>query len=79
MSKPNTKISVTENLHWNAFPDIAPGTDEMMLVICKTKAGVYSWNRAWFDGHYWHGSGSMSNVIAGAPILLLVEDICDGE
>ena len=38
--------------------------EEIKLVTCKSKKGILNVNRAYYmDGH-WHGSGSMSNVIA---------------
>lgn len=34
----------------------------MKLVYTVSKAGVGSVNRAYFDGSFWHGSGSMAGV-----------------
>ena len=46
-----------------------PLVSEVVAVTCQPKNGPRNWNRAWVDnGGNWHGSGSMSNVIAWKPI-----------
>lgn len=45
-----------------------PEDDRMVLVTCQTKKGIRSVNRAYCDGAFWHGSGSMSGVIAWRPL-----------
>ena len=42
--------------------------EEMVLVTCQTKTGRKSVNRAWYGEGFWHGSGSMSGVIAWMPL-----------
>ena len=32
------------------------------------KKGIRSTNRAYYDGAFWHGSGSMSSVTAWCPL-----------
>lgn len=49
---------------WIPVEEYLPGSDEMVLVTCKTKKGVRSVNRAYYEDGFWHGSGSMSGVIA---------------
>ena len=49
---------------WIPISEMTPSDDKMKLVTCKTQKGVYSVNRAYYDGEFWHGSGSMSGVIA---------------
>lgn len=51
---------------WNNAAEILPGNDDKMLVITETKKGIRQINIAYYDGHFWHGMGSMSNVIAWA-------------
>ena len=51
----NTWIPVTER---------TPKDEEMKLVTCKTQKGVRNVNRAYYSNDSWHGSGSMSGVIA---------------
>ena len=49
---------------WIPVEERLPEDDEMMLVTCETKSGRRSVNRAWYGNGFWHGSGSMSGVIA---------------
>lgn len=51
---------------WNNPDVILPNNDDKMLVITETKKGIRQINIAYFDGHFWHGMGSMSKVIAWA-------------
>lgn len=53
---------------WNNSAEILPNNDDKMLVITETKKGIRQLNIAYFDGQFWHGMGSMSNVIAWAYI-----------
>ncbi len=56
------------NSEWMPCDIDVPVDDRMVLVTCKTKKGTLSVNRAYYDGEYWHGSGSMSGVIAWMPL-----------
>ena len=49
---------------WIPVEERLPEDDEMMLVTCETKSGRRSVNRAWYGNGFWHGTGSMSGVIA---------------
>ena len=53
---------------WYPYPATFPPNDDYVLVTCETKAGKRSVNRAFFDGSWWHGSGSMSGVTAWCPL-----------
>ena len=53
---------------WIPMTERQPEDDQMKLVTAKTQKGVYSVNRAYYDGQFWHGSGSMSGVIAWADM-----------
>ena len=54
--------------HWIPCSERLPETDEVMLVTAQPKKGAPNVNRAYYmDGH-WHGSGSMSNVVAWMPL-----------
>ena len=53
---------------WIPVEDRLPEDDRMVLVTCQTKRGIRSVNRAYCDGAFWHGSGSMSGVIAWRPL-----------
>lgn len=68
MATVNTKIILPTTLEWFKFPENEPTDEDLKLVLTKTKAGVYGWNRAYYDGTYWHGSGSMSGVLAWADL-----------
>ena len=55
------------NLHFYSPEEKLPDDEELKIVICKTQKGFVSWNRAYYSSiGFWHGSGSMSNVIAWA-------------
>ena len=53
---------------WIPVSDRLPDNEEMMLVTCRTKKDVSSVNRAYYSRGSWHGSGSMSGVIAWMPM-----------
>lgn len=56
------------NLIWIPTMNMLPENDEMCLVTCRTQKGVLSVNRAFYSNGSWHGSGSMSGVIAWMPL-----------
>ena len=45
-----------------------PKDEEIVLVTCATKKGVRNVNRAYYADGFWHGSGSMSQVVAWMPL-----------
>ena len=49
---------------WIPVEERLPEDEEMVLVTCQTKTGRKSVNRAWYGEGFWHGTGSMSGVIA---------------
>lgn len=53
---------------WVPADKCLPDTDEVMLVSCLTKKGVGNVNRAYYSDGFWHGSGSMSGVVAWMPL-----------
>ena len=53
-------------IFWNNPDEILPNNDDKMLVITETKKGIRQINIAYYDGQFWHGMGSMANVIAWA-------------
>lgn len=53
---------------WFSVAERLPEDDDMVLVTCQTKKGVRSVNRAYYDGIFWHGIGSMSGVVAWMPL-----------
>ena len=55
-------------LQWIPVYEALPDPVVKVLVTCKTKKGVYSVNSAYYMDDFWHGSGSMSNVIAWMPM-----------
>ena len=53
---------------WIPVSERLPETDDLMLVSCRTKKGINSVNRAYYSNGAWHGSGSMSGVVAWMPL-----------
>lgn len=53
---------------WIPVTEALPEDDEMKFVTAQPKNGAANVNRAYFDGQFWHGSGSMSNVVAWMPL-----------
>lgn len=53
---------------WIPVVHCLPEEGEMVLVTCKTQKGLKTVNRAYHSDGFWHGSGSMSNVIAWMPM-----------
>lgn len=66
MSGKDTDIPANDG--WISVEERLPEDDRMVLVTCQTKKGIRSVNRAYCDGAFWHGSGSMSGVIAWRPL-----------
>ena len=61
-------LEQVQGQRWIPVEERLPETDDMVLVTCKTKKGVLSVNRAYYCNGSWHGSGSMSGVIAWMPL-----------
>ena len=53
---------------WIPVEEKLPEDEAMMLVTCQTKAGRLSVNRAWYGEGTWHGTGTISGVIAWRPL-----------
>ena len=63
----NTRLP-RDNDGWIPVEERLPEDYSMMLVTCKTKSGSKNVNGAWYGEGFWHGSGSMSRVIAWQPL-----------
>ena len=59
---------IHSNDGWIPVEERMPEEGEMVLVTCQKKSGQRSVNRAWHMGGFWHGTGSMSEVIAWRPL-----------
>lgn len=57
-----------KNDGWIPVEERLTEDERMVLVTCQTKKGIRSTNRAYYDGAFWHGSGSMSSVTAWCPL-----------
>lgn len=55
-------------LRFHRSTECLPCDSDLKVVICRTQKGVLSWNRAYYSRGSWHGSGSMSGVIAWASL-----------
>ena len=60
--------NVPSNDGWIPVEERLPEDERMVLVTCQTKKGIRSTKRAYYDGTFWHGSGSMSSVTAWCPL-----------
>lgn len=58
---------------WISVSDRMPETDKIVAIRCVTKKGVVTWNRAYWDGKFWHGSGSFAGVTHWMRISTEVE------
>lgn len=61
-------FSEVEMIRWMDADKTAPTNREIKIVTTENKRGFRSWNRAYYDGEDWHGTGSMSGVIAWADL-----------
>ncbi len=59
---------------WIDVNERLPLEDERVFVCCQTKKGVKSVNIAYQSEGIWHGSGSMSGVIAWMPLPELPQE-----
>ena len=57
-----------ENDDWIPVEERLPENERMVLVTCQTKKGIRSTIRAYYDGAFWHGSGSTSSATAWQPL-----------
>lgn len=60
--------STSFELIFRSFPENVPEDETIKIVITETKSGRIDFNRAYYDGNYWHGSGSISKVIMWAGL-----------
>lgn len=64
-------FALNEQVHplaWIPVAEALPDDDDLVLVTCQAKNGNRSINRAYYDGQFWHGSGSMAGVTAWMPL-----------
>ena len=57
-------IRELNRMKWTPTKEGLPEDDSMKLVSCRTKKGANNVNRAYYMNGAWHGSGSMSGVVA---------------
>lgn len=61
-------VEAYKKTRWIPVTERLPETDDLVLVTCRTKKGIDSVNRAYYANDFWHGSGSMSGVVAWRPL-----------
>lgn len=65
----------SNGLGWIPVTEALPDDDDLVLVTCQSKNGTRSVNRAYYDGQFWHGSGSMAGVTAWMPLPEPYEEV----
>ena len=68
-----SKYEALRSMQWIPVTEMLPEDEEIYAVRCVLKSGKVSWNRAWYDGMTWHGSGSFAQVTHWMKIDLEVE------
>lgn len=58
-----------EEHRWIPVEERLPEEFHRVLVTTQTKKGLANINLAYREGKYWHGNGTMANVIAWMPLL----------
>ena len=56
---------------WISVEDELPKDDTKHMVCVQAKTGRQSINMAWFDGTFWHGTGTMAGVTHWKPFPAL--------
>ena len=72
------KLREVEVPDWIPITERLPEECEIVLVTCKPKKGSPNINRAYYSNGFWHGSGSMSSVIAWQPMPEVYEEGVSG-
>ena len=54
--------------NWISVKDGLPEENVRVIVCAQTKKGVRNINIAYYSDGFWHGTGSMSGVIAWQPL-----------
>ena len=62
------EIIALKDLGWISTLERLPEDENIVLVTTMTKKGLRNVNRAYCIDGYWHGSGSMAEVIAWRPL-----------
>lgn len=64
----DTVVHAPTEMAWIPCNERLPDPDVLVLVTCQPKKGPANVNRAYYADGYWHGSGSMSGVVAWMPL-----------
>lgn len=59
---------------WIPVTEAMPDHGEIVAVRCQPKKGAPTWNRAYWDGKFWHGSGSFAAVTHWMRISTEIEN-----
>lgn len=63
--------------NWISVKDRLPEENVRVIVCAQTKKGVRNINIAYYSDEFWHGTGSMSGVIAWQPLPEPPKGDCD--
>jgi len=69
-----SKCQALPSMQWIPVSERLPEDEEIYLVRVILKNGRVNWNRAWYDGMTWHGSGMVPEVTHWMKINLEVEE-----
>ena len=69
-----SKCEALRSMQWIPVTERLPEDEEIYAVRVILKNGRVNWNRAWFDGMTWHGSGMVPEVTHWMKIDLEVEE-----
>lgn len=69
-----SNCEVLRSMQWIPVTERLPEDEEIYAVRVILKNGRVNWNRAWYDGMTWHGSGMVPEVTHWMKINLEVEE-----
>ncbi len=69
-----SKCEALRSMQWIPVTERLPEDEEIYAVRVILRNGRVNWNRAWYDGMTWHGSGMVPEVTHWMKVDLEVEE-----